>query len=68
MEARGRVRQRYTFTIRIGDTGRSGDIRLGRTGFAVLLGIAALLFALSAEFIYDYRDNLSKLRELRNLA
>lgn len=67
MEARGRVRQRYTFTIRIGDTGRSGDIRLGRTGFAVLLGIAALLFALSAEFIYDYRDNLSKLRELRNL-
>ncbi len=67
MEARGKVRQRYTFSIRIGDTGRSGEFHLGRTGFAVLLGIAALLFALTTEFIYDYRDNVSKVRELRNL-
>ncbi len=67
MEARGKVRQRYTFSIRIGDSGRSGEFRLGRTGFAVLLGILALVFALTTEFIYDYRDNLSKLRELRNL-
>ncbi len=67
MEARGKVRDRYTFSIRIGDSGRSGEFRLGRTGFAVLLGIVALLFALTTEFIYDYRDNVSKVRELRNL-
>ena len=67
MEARGKVRQRYTFSIRIGDSGRSGEFHLGRTGFAVLLAIAGLLFALTTEFIYDYRDNVSKLRELRNL-
>ena len=67
MEARGRVRERYTFAIRIGASGRSGEFRLGRTGFAIVLGILALFFALTTEFIYDYRDNLSKLRELRNL-
>lgn len=67
MEARGKVRERYTFAIRIGDSGRTGEFRLGRTGFAVLLGILALFFALTTEFIYDYRDNLSKLRELHNL-
>ncbi len=67
MEATGKVRQRYTFSIRIGDSGRSGEFHLGRTGFAVLLAIAGLLFALTTEFIYDYRDNVSKLRELRNL-
>ncbi len=67
MEARGKVRKRYTFSVRIGDSGRSGEFRLGRTGFAVLLGILGLLFVLTTEFIYDYRDNLSKLRELRNL-
>ncbi len=67
MEARGKVRKRYTFAIRIGDSGRSGEFSLGRTGFAVLLGILGLFFVLTTEFIYDYRDNLSKLRELRNL-
>ncbi len=67
MEARGKVRERYTFSLRIGGSGRSGEFQLGRTGFAVLLGILALVFALTTEFIYDYRDNLSKLRELRNL-
>ena len=67
MEVRGEVRERYTFSIRIGDSGRSGEFQLGRTGFAVLLGIVGLVFVLTTEFIYDYRDNLSKLRELRNL-
>jgi len=67
MEARGKLRERYTFSLRIGGSGRSGEFHLGRTGFAVLLGILALVFALTTEFIYDYRDNLSKLRELRNL-
>ncbi len=67
MEARGKVRERYTFSLRIGGFGRSGEFHLGRTGFAVLIGILALLFALTTEFIYDYRDSLYKLRELRSL-
>ena len=34
---------------------------------AVITGILALFFVLATQFIYDYRENLAKVRELATL-
>jgi murein DD-endopeptidase MepM/ murein hydrolase activator NlpD len=65
--ARGKVGERFTFSVRFGDTGRSRQFRIGRTGMAVITGMLALFFALGTQFIYDYRENLAKVRELASL-
>lgn len=61
------MRDRFTFSIRIGAGGRSREYRIGRIGFAVAIGAAALVFVMATQFIYDYRENLSKVRELHVL-
>lgn len=66
-EAGGQVRERYAFSFRFGDEGRLRHVRIGRRGLTLLAGGLALVFALTTQFIYDYRDNLSKIRELRSL-
>lgn len=66
-EAKAAVRSRYTFSFRFGEEGRSREYRIGRTGLALLTGGVALIFVLTTQFIYEYREGLSKIRELRGL-
>jgi murein DD-endopeptidase MepM/ murein hydrolase activator NlpD len=61
------VGERFTFSVRFGADGQSREFRVGRTGVAVTTGILALLFVLATQFIYDYRENLAKVRELASL-
>ena len=61
------MRERFTFSIRIGADGRSRDYRIGRTGLAIATGALAFFFVVATQFIYDYRENLSKVRELHAL-
>lgn len=61
------MRDRFTFSIRIGAGGRSRDYRIGRTGLIVATGALAFFFVVATQFIYDYRENLSKVKELHAL-
>jgi murein DD-endopeptidase MepM/ murein hydrolase activator NlpD len=61
------VRERFTFSIRIGAEGRSRDYRIGRIGLIIATGALAFFFVAGTQFIYDYRENLSKVRELHVL-
>jgi len=55
------------FTFSVGYAGRSREVRVGRTAAAVGLSVLGVLFVLLTQGIYDIRDNISKLHELRAL-
>jgi murein DD-endopeptidase MepM/ murein hydrolase activator NlpD len=55
------------FTFRVGYAGRSREVRVGRTPAMVAASVLGVLFVLLTQGIYDIRDNISKLHELRTL-
>lgn len=57
----------FAFSIRIGGSGRSGEIRLGRNAFRTVLSLLVLGYALAVHLIYDYRVSRSELGELSRL-
>ncbi|MFA6148975.1 MAG: M23 family metallopeptidase [bacterium] len=57
----------HLFTFRVGYAGRSREVRVGRTAAIVVASVLGVLFVLLTQGIYDIRDNISKLRELRAL-
>jgi murein DD-endopeptidase MepM/ murein hydrolase activator NlpD len=57
----------HLFTFRVGYAGRSLEVRVGRTAAVVAATVLGVLFVLLTQGIYDIRDNISKLRELRAL-
>lgn len=61
------MREKFTFSVQVGAEGRRREFRIGRTGLVVTAGMLALFFVLATQFIYDYRENLSKISELRTL-
>lgn len=61
------VREQQLLTIRVGYAGRNFEFRLGRTAVISVVVAAAAVFVLLTQGIYDIRDNLTKLRELRSL-
>lgn len=63
----GSVRERHAFSLRIGYGERSREIHIGRTGIIATVAALASLFFAATHFLYDYRENLSKIRDLRVL-
>ncbi len=61
------MREHHLFTFRLGYAGRYMEIRIGRTAAISATVVMAVLFVLLTQGIYDIRDNLAKLRELRSL-
>jgi murein DD-endopeptidase MepM/ murein hydrolase activator NlpD len=61
------VRERHAVTLRIGYGERSREFRIGRTGLMAAVGALSFLFFATTHFLYDYRENLSKIRDLRVL-
>ncbi len=61
------MRGQPLFTFRMGYAGRSLEFRVGRTGAIVAAAVVGGLFVLLTQGIYDIRDNISKLGELRSL-
>lgn len=61
------VRERHTVSLRIGYGERSHEFRIGRSGILAAVAALALLFFATTHFLYDYRENLSKIRDLRVL-
>jgi len=57
----------HTFFFRIGYGEKAREFRVGRTGMTIAAVSGALLFFALTQFLYDYRENLSKLRDLRAL-
>lgn len=57
----------HLFTFRVGYGGRSREVRVGRTAAMVAASVLGVLFVLLTQGIYDIRDNISKLHELRAL-
>jgi murein DD-endopeptidase MepM/ murein hydrolase activator NlpD len=57
----------HLFTFRVGYHGRSREFRVGRTAAMVAASVLGVLFVLLTQGIYDIRDNISKLHELRAL-
>lgn len=57
----------HLITFRVGYAGRHFEIRLGRTAAIAATAVTAVLFVLLTQGIYDIRDNLSKIGELRAL-
>jgi murein DD-endopeptidase MepM/ murein hydrolase activator NlpD len=57
----------HLFVFRVGYAGRSLEIRVGRTATMAAASVLGVLFVLLTQGIYDIRDNISKLRELREL-
>jgi len=55
------------FTFRVGYAGRSREVRVGRTAAMVAASVLGVLFVLLTQGIFDIRDNISKLHELRTL-
>jgi murein DD-endopeptidase MepM/ murein hydrolase activator NlpD len=53
--------------LRIGYGERSREFRIGRTGIMAAVAALSLLFFATTHFLYDYRENLSKIRDLRVL-
>jgi len=60
-------RDHYLFVFRVGYSGRFREIRVGRTAAIVAASVLGALFVLLTQGIYDIRDNISKLREVRAL-
>ncbi|MGE5246771.1 MAG: M23 family metallopeptidase [Verrucomicrobiota bacterium] len=61
------MREHHLFTFRVGYAGRSWEVRVSRTSAICAVSVVAFLFVLLTQGIYDIRENLSKLRELRSL-
>lgn len=61
------VRERHTISLRVGYGERSHEFRIGRTGLMAAIAALSLLFFATTHFLYDYRENLSKIRDLRVL-
>ncbi len=61
------VRDRHTVSIRIGYGDRSREFRIGKTGILAAVAALASIFFASTHFLYDYRENLSKIGDLRVL-
>lgn len=61
------MRDRHAFFFRVGYGEKSREFRIGRTGMTVAAATSAVLFFALTHFLYDYRENLSKLRDLRSL-
>lgn len=57
----------HLFTFRVGYAGRIREVRVGRTAAMVAASVLGILFVLLTQGIYDIRDNISKLHELRAL-
>lgn len=57
----------HLITFKVGYAGRVFEVRLGRTAAIAAAVAAAVVFVLLTQGIYDIRDNLSKLQELRTL-
>jgi murein DD-endopeptidase MepM/ murein hydrolase activator NlpD len=57
----------HLFTFRVGYAGRSREVRIGRNAAMVAASVLGVLFVLLTQGIYDIRDNISKLHELRSL-
>ena len=57
----------HLFTFRVGYAGRIREVRVGRTAGMVAASVLGILFVLLTQGIYDIRDNISKLHELRAL-
>jgi len=55
------------FVFRVGYAGRYREVRVGRTAAIVAVSVLGALFVLLTQGIYDIRDNITKLRELRSL-
>jgi murein DD-endopeptidase MepM/ murein hydrolase activator NlpD len=60
-------REQHLFAFRVGYAGRHMEIRVGRTAAVAGASFLGVLFVLLTQGIYDIRDNISKLRELRAL-
>jgi len=60
-------RDHHLFVFRVGYAGRFREIRVGRTAAIVVASVLGALFVLLTQGIYDIRDNVSKLREVRAL-
>lgn len=61
------LRERHDVSLRLGYGERSREFRIGRTGFMAAVAALSLLFFATTHFLYDYRENLSKIRDLRVL-
>jgi len=57
----------HLFIFRVGYAGRIREVRVGRTAAMVVASALGVLFVLLTQGIYDIRDNISKLHELRAL-
>jgi len=67
MGGKEEVRDHHSFSLRIGYGENSREFRVGRTGLLTTVIVFALLFFGLTQFLYDYRENISKLRDLRAL-
>ncbi len=61
------VREHHSISLRIGYGENSRELRVGRTALLATVTVFALLFFGLTHFLYDYRENISKLRDLRAL-
>lgn len=61
------MHEKHTFSLRIGYGERSREIRIGRSGIIATVAVFASLFSAATHFLYDYRENLSKISDLRGL-
>ncbi len=61
------MRERHEFFFRIGYGEKAREFRIGPTGMTAAAAVGALLFFATTHFLYDYRENFSKLRDLRAL-
>lgn len=61
------MREPHDFTLRVGYGDRAREFRIGRNGFVAGVAAFALLFSALTHFLYNYRENISNLRDLRAL-
>ena len=59
------MRVPHDFVLRIGYGDRAREFRIGRKGLSAAVATFALLFFALTHFLYDYRENISNLRDLR---
>lgn len=58
------MRKEYTFSFRFGEQGKVHRFRIGRIGLFIVAGGTALLFILTTQSLYEYREQSSRVREL----
>lgn len=61
------VRAPHDFHVRLGYGDRARDFRIGRNGVISTVAALGLLFAALTHFLYDYRENMFKVRDLSSL-